>query len=240
MGPYQGSVPGASVLVIREGRTLFRRAYGMADLEHHIAATPATNYRLASVTKQFTAAAILLLAQEKRLSLDDPLRKWLPSLTEATAAVTLRHLLTHTSGLIDYEQVMPPDTQRQLHDADVLHLLEGQNRTYFPPGTQYRYSDSGYAFAPAVQTDDPNVAYGFGWRITGESVWHSGESLGFRNVIVRFPSHRFTVIVLTNRNDPEPYTTALAIAKLFIPDADAKRASQVVVGPDSGARPLPR
>jgi len=60
MGPYQGSVPGASVLVIREGRTLFRRAYGMADLEHHIAATPATNYRLASVTKQFTAAAILL------------------------------------------------------------------------------------------------------------------------------------------------------------------------------------
>jgi CubicO group peptidase (beta-lactamase class C family) len=349
---YQGDVPGASVLVMRNGGTVFRRSYGMADLEHYIAATPATNYRLASVTKQFTAAAILLLAQDKRLALDDPLRKWLPSLPQATAPITLRQLLTHTSGLIDYEEVMPADTSRQLHDRDVLHLLEAQNRTYFPPGTQYRYSDSGYsllslvvarasgldfasfvrrriflplgmtntvayeegvstvanraygysqltndsavragarrepswtrtdqsltsavlgdggiyssvddlakwdralygggplsqeslrmAFAPTVQTDDPNVAYGLGWRITGETVWHSGETLGFRNVIVRFLKRRFTVVILTNRNDPEPYTTALAVAKLFIPEADAARASQVVVGPDSGARPLPQ
>jgi CubicO group peptidase (beta-lactamase class C family) len=96
------------------------------------------------------------------------------------------------------------------------------------------------AFAPATQTDDPNVAYALGWRITGETVWHSGETLGFRNVIVRFPKRRFTVVILTNRNDPEPYTTALAIAKLFIPEADANRASQVVVGPDSAARPMPQ
>ena len=95
------------------------------------------------------------------------------------------------------------------------------------------------AFTPATQTDDPHVRYGFGWRITGETVWHSGETLGFRNVIVRYPSRHFTVIILTNRNDPEPYTTALAIAKLFLPDADQTRASQVVVGPDSGARPMP-
>lgn len=352
MSAYQGKVPGASVLVIRNGATVFRRSYGMADLEHQVAATPVTNYRLASVTKQFTAAAILLLAEEKRLSLDDPLGKWLPSLPAATVPVTLRQLLTHTSGIIDYEEVMAPDTSRQLHDSDVLHLLEAQNRTYFEPGARYRYSDSGYsllslvvarasglsfasflrtriflplgmtntvayeegvstvtnraygysqlatdsavpgrvspvpswtrtdqsltsavlgdggiyssvddlakwdealngsgplgpgypriAFAPATQTDDPNVAYGLGWRITGETVWHSGETLGFRNVIVRFPKHRFTVVILTNRNDPEPYTTALAVAKLFIPEADAKRASQVVVGPDSAARPMPQ
>jgi len=352
MSAYQGNVPGASVLVIRNGNMVFRRSYGMADVEHQVAATPATNYRLASVTKQFTAASILLLAEERRLSLDDPVRKWLPSLPTATASITLRQLLTHTSGVIDYEEVMPADTPRQLHDSDVLHLLEAQNRTYFEPGTQYRYSDSGYsllslvvarasgldfasflrqriflplgmtntvayeedvstvahraygysqvatdsavrgagpgelswtrtdqsltsavlgdggiyssvddlakwdqalygsrplsqdylrvAFAPATQTDDPNVAYGLGWRITGETVWHSGETLGFRNVIVRFPKRRFTVVILTNRNDPEPYTTALAVAKLFIPDADAKRASQVVVGPDSAARPMPQ
>lgn len=348
MSAYQGNVPGASVLVIRNGDTVFRHSYGMADLEHHVAATPATNYRLASVTKQFTAAAILILAQEKRLSLDDRLGKWLPSLPAATAPITLRQVLTHTSGIIDYEEVMAAETSRQLHDSDVLHLLEAQNRTYFEPGSQYRYSDSGYsllslvvarasalgfasflrtriflplgmtntvayeegvstvanraygysqaaaregaspgsswtrtdqsltsavlgdggiyssiddlakwdgalygtgplsadypriAFAPAAQTDDPNVAYGLGWRITGESVWHSGETLGFRNVIVRFPKRRFTVIILTNRNDPEPYTTALAVAKLFIPEADATRASQVVVGPDSAARPMPQ
>jgi CubicO group peptidase (beta-lactamase class C family) len=95
------------------------------------------------------------------------------------------------------------------------------------------------AFTPATHTDDPNVEYGFGWRITGETVWHSGETLGFRNVIIRYPKHHFTVIILTNRNDPEPYTIALAVAKLFIPDADKTRASQVVVGPDSGARPMP-
>ncbi len=339
MSAYQGAAPGASVLVIHRGRPVFRKAYGLADLEGHVPASPATNYRLASLTKQFTAAAILILVQDGRLSLDDPLRLWLPSLPAATDAMTLRQLLTHTSGLIDYEDVMPATTTRQLHDIDVLHLLEKEDRTYFPPGTAYRYSDTGYsllslvvakaagvdfatflrerifrplrmsgsvafeegvstvsqraygysaagktwtrtdqsltsavlgdggiyssvddlakwdaalygggpldarslhlAFTPATHTDDPAVEYGFGWRITGATVWHSGETMGFRNVIVRWPGRRFTVIVLTNRNDPEPYTTALAIAKLWYPDADAQRASQVVVGPDSGARPMP-
>jgi CubicO group peptidase (beta-lactamase class C family) len=71
------------------------------------------------------------------------------------------------------------------------------------------------AFTSATPTDDPEVEYGFGWRITGETVWHSGESIGFRNVIVRYPKRRLTVVLLTNRNDPEPYQTALAIAKLI-------------------------
>lgn len=66
-------------------------------------------------------------------------------------------------------------------------------------------------FEPSTATDDPGTRYGFGWRIGGEMVWHSGESIGFRNVIVRWPSRRLTVIVLTNRNEPEPYRLALAI-----------------------------
>jgi CubicO group peptidase (beta-lactamase class C family) len=340
MQAYQGAVPGASVLVIHDGRIVARRAYGLADLEAHTAATPATAYRLASMTKQFTAAAILLLAQEGRVSLDDKIRRWLPTLPDAAAPMTLKHLLTHTSGLIDYEDLIAEGTSRQLHDTDVLRLLEGQNRTYFPPGSSYRYSDSGYAllalivgrasgqdfasflrarifvplgmrdtvayeqgissvahraygysrsaqawvrtdqsltsavlgdggvyssvedlakwdaalyesgllnadsrrlaFTPATRTDDPNIQYGLGWRITGATVWHSGETLGFRNVIIRWPHERLTVIVLTNRDDPEPYTLALTIAKLLLPTADAVRAGQVVVGPDSGARPLPQ
>ena len=80
MRAYQGEVPGASLLVIRDGRIVVRRAYGLADIENHTAATPATNYRLASMTKQFTATAVLLLAQDGRLSLQDKIRKWLPSL----------------------------------------------------------------------------------------------------------------------------------------------------------------
>jgi CubicO group peptidase (beta-lactamase class C family) len=95
------------------------------------------------------------------------------------------------------------------------------------------------AFTPATNTDDPGVRYGFGWRITGETLWHSGETMGFRNVIVRYPKQHFTIIVLTNRDDPEPYPTALAIANIFIPEANAARAAHSVVGPDSGARPLP-
>ncbi len=72
------------------------------------------------------------------------------------------------------------------------------------------------AFAPSTDTDDPRVQYGFGWRISGETLWHSGETCGFRNVIVRYPERRFTVILLTNRDDPPPYSLALAIAKVFL------------------------
>ena len=96
------------------------------------------------------------------------------------------------------------------------------------------------AFQPATRTEDPAVQYAFGWRITGESVWHSGETTGFRNVIVRYPERGFTVIVLTNRDDPAPYPTALEIAKVFLPAADAVRAGGQAFGPDPAARPLPR
>ena len=122
MRAYSGAVPGAAVLVLRDGAPLVRRAYGLADLQQRVAATPATNYRLASMTKQFTAAAVLALVDDGRLSLDDAVRRWLPSLPAAADAVTLRQLLTHTSGLIDYEDLIPAGTTQQVHDADVLRL----------------------------------------------------------------------------------------------------------------------
>ena len=75
------------------------------------------------------------------------------------------------------------------------------------------------AFTPATHTDNPSVDYAFGWRVTGETLWHSGETRGFRNVIIRYPDRKLTVIMLTNRNDPEPYSTALEIAQLFLPGA---------------------
>jgi CubicO group peptidase (beta-lactamase class C family) len=265
------------------------------------------------VTKQFTATAIRRLAEEGKLSLDDRVRQWLPSLLASADTITIRHLLTHTSGLIDYEDLMAPDTTEQIHDADVLRLLESEDRTYFAPGTSYQYSNSGYAllaliverasgvtfatylkdhifeplgmhdtvayeesistvsnrafghsfvdhtwtrtdqsstsavlgdggiyssiddlakwdaalydafyapaFVPATSTDDPKVEYGLGWRISrhrGERMlWHSGETRGFRNVLMRFPEKRLTVVLLTNRNDPAPYATALKVADLF-------------------------
>src|SRR5690606_13457419 len=216
---------------------------------------------------------------------------------------------------------MAPDATEQVHDIDVLHLLEREDRLYFEPGTSYRYSNGAYAllalivgkasgqdfasflrariFEPLgmdgtiayengistvpnrayghslvdgawVRTDQsPTSAvlgdggiyssiddmarwdaalyddrllsdamradafalhnpirdevdvdgYGYGWRSHGETLWHSGEPIGGRNVIIRWPQRRLTVLVLTNRNDPEPYRLAMQIAALYLPDS---------------------
>ena len=149
MRDYGGDAPGAGVLVVRDGRVLLRKSYGLANLEERIAASPETHYRLASVTKQFTAAAILILAERGKLSLEDSITKYLP-LPAYANAITIRHLLTHTSGLLAYEDLIPPGTTQQLKDADVLRILAQQSTTYFSPGTQYRYSNTGYAFLALI------------------------------------------------------------------------------------------
>jgi len=131
-------------VVISGGRVVVRRAYGMADLEHRIAATPETDYRLASVSKQFTAMAVMLLAKDGKLRYDQPGRDFLPELPAAARSVTVRHLLNHTSGLWDYEDLIPESRTAQLEDRDVLALLSSKDSLYFPPGSQYRYSNSGY------------------------------------------------------------------------------------------------
>jgi len=142
---YTGpSVPGASVVAIQDGRVVLRRAYGMADLGRHVPATPATDYRLASLTKQFTATGIMLLARDGKLAYDQPVREVLPELPPATQAVTIRHLLNHTSGLWDYEDLIPDTQAPQVTDRDVLALLARKDSLYFTPGTRYRYSNSGY------------------------------------------------------------------------------------------------
>jgi CubicO group peptidase (beta-lactamase class C family) len=139
------NVPGASVIVIREEKVLYRHAYGLADLEAHVAATTLTNYRLASVTKQFTAMSILMLAERKRLSLDQDLTRFFPDYPAYGKQITVRHLLTHTSGLRAYEDLIPAERTTQVKDLDVLDLLKRQTSTYFAPGSEWRYSNSGYA-----------------------------------------------------------------------------------------------
>jgi CubicO group peptidase (beta-lactamase class C family) len=138
-------VPGASVLVLGRGHVVHLRSYGLADVEARIPATPATTYRLASLTKQFTAAAIMLLVKDGRLAYDDRVATILPDLPAHAHDVTVRHLLNHTSGLWDYEDFVPDTQSRQVKDRDVLALLGRADRTYFAPGAQYRYSNTGYA-----------------------------------------------------------------------------------------------
>jgi CubicO group peptidase (beta-lactamase class C family) len=146
----RADVPGASVIVIREGKVLFKKGYGSANLEEKVPAAPDTNYRIASVTKQFTAMAIMILAERKKLSYDDPLTRFFPDLPAYGKSITLRQLLNHTSGLIAYEDVIPKGTVTALADEAVVKLLEKQDQTYFPPGSKFRYSNSGYALLGQV------------------------------------------------------------------------------------------
>jgi CubicO group peptidase (beta-lactamase class C family) len=139
------ATPGACVTAIAAGRTIFAQAYGLADVDGGAPCTLESRFRLASVSKQFTAACVLRLAEQGRLSLDDPLAKWFPEFPAYGAQATIRQLLTHTSGLPDYEELIPEGTTLQLDDADVLRLLMDAKEPKFPAGTQWSYSNSGYA-----------------------------------------------------------------------------------------------
>ena len=143
-------VPGASVIVIRNGKLLFKKAYGSAIPEERIPTTTSTNYRIASVTKQFTAMAIMILAERKRLSYDNHLTDFFPDLPEYGKQITVRHLLNHTSGLIEYGEVIPNGTTKPLTDRDVLDLMKQQDHTYFPSGSKFRYSNTGYALLALI------------------------------------------------------------------------------------------
>lgn len=150
---YQGPhVPGAAVMVVKDGRVVLRKTYGMADLEAKERVRPNTNFRLASVSKQFTAMAILLLVEEGKLTLDTSLRAVFPDFPAYADGITFRHLLRHTSGLLAYESLLHDTVTVQVTDRDVLDMMRGADSTYFAPGTAYRYSNSGYAvLAMAVE-----------------------------------------------------------------------------------------
>lgn len=143
---YVGNqVPGASVLVIQSGEVVEQRSFGNADVEQQIAVTPETNFRLASLSKQFTAMAVLILAERGQLKLEDPVGNYLSNLPTYLKGIKIIHLLNHTSGLQDYEDHIPRGQTEQLKDADVVRILTTLSSTYFTPGSSYRYSNSGYA-----------------------------------------------------------------------------------------------
>ena len=138
-------VPGASVIVIQDSKILFKKGYGLANLETKEKATEYTNYRLASVSKQFTAMCIMILKEQGKLSYENTLTDIFPDFNEYGKNVTIKHLLQHTSGLIAYEDLIPETHTIQVYDKDVLEMMKQQDSTYFDPGSQYRYSNSGYA-----------------------------------------------------------------------------------------------
>jgi CubicO group peptidase (beta-lactamase class C family) len=143
--------PGCAVGVSRNGRTILERAYGMANLEYDVPNTPATIFEAGSVSKQFTAAAVVLLAQQGKLSLDDDIRRHIPELPDYGTPITIRQMLNHTSGLRDWGTVAaamgwPRGTRAHTH-AHVLEIVSRQKALNYTPGEEYLYSNSNYNLA---------------------------------------------------------------------------------------------
>ncbi|MCL5030354.1 MAG: beta-lactamase family protein [Bacteroidetes bacterium] len=314
--------PGAAVMIIQNGKILFEHGYGLANLEDKIPVQSNTNFRLASVTKEFTAAAIMLLIKEGKLNFGEKLTEIFPGFPAYGRNISIKNLLNHTSGLIDYENLIPDTATVQVKDKDVLEIMMKQDSTYFEPGTKYQYSNTAYAllsqivekisgkpfaeflkeniFDPLkmentvayekgisevknraygyskkdsvfIRTDQSltsavlgdggiytsiddmykwdqslytekilpkefikesftrgtlknveKIDYGFGWHLKTykghEIVYHTGSTIGFRNVIYRIPELKFTVILLTNRDEGDTEKIAEEICDVYLGD----------------------
>ncbi|HVU55035.1 MAG TPA: serine hydrolase domain-containing protein [Puia sp.] len=161
---YPADSPGFVLSIEKKGEVLYRNAVGRTRMYVAARVTPdqpldsLTNFRMASVTKQFTAMGIFLLEKEGRLSFDDPIGRWLPELpTRVGQQVMIRHLLTHTSGILDYEplayehdSIFPSPILRQVLDSNVLHLLSTHDSLYFMPGSKFQYSNSGFCLLALI------------------------------------------------------------------------------------------
>lgn len=156
----QTQVPSASVGIVENGRIVYLRAFGMARLNPPLPAKPSMHYAIGSISKQFTVAAVMLLQQEGKLSIDDPVSKWFPELTRASE-VTLRNLMSHTSGYEDYapQDYTIPDWTRPSSAAKIVHEWATKPLD-FDPGTQYQYSNTNYNIVGLIVE-----------KVSGEPFW---------------------------------------------------------------------
>jgi CubicO group peptidase (beta-lactamase class C family) len=162
--------PGCAVVVIKDGKPVFRKGYGVGDLRTPQTLRkigPETNFRLASLTKQFTATAIMLLVHDGKLGYEDRLADVFPDFPAYGKTITIRQLLNHTSGLVDYEDIMAKqyagiadDKIPQIKDAGVLDLLKHQTSTTFTPDTRWAYSNSGYVVLAMVVEKRSGMGFG--------------------------------------------------------------------------------
>jgi len=348
--------PGLAAAVLKNGQPAIIYTAGVVDVKSLQPITARSNFRLASVTKQFTATAIMLLARDGHLRYDQSLRDYFPDFPPYGQAMTIRQLLTHTSGLPEYEGLVPEADpakeieDQQITDRQVLELLKQLKAGDFPPGEEWRYSNSGYVllgliiekasgqsfdeflhdriFAPLgmettvlyernkntvqsrayghtrvsgrwqikdqslasatrgdgriyssvedlikwdqawrdeslltndekklaltpvkvrgkgpVDPDGRPAAYGFGWFLNPweghPRAWHYGETTGFRTTIQRFYEDGLTIIILANRDDLNPSSLALRLARSFYRQkVDRNFHFLIMIGGPSGTKGL--
>lgn len=145
--------PGCGLAVAQEGKPVYSRGYGYANLDYDIPITPQTVFDVASITKQFNTASLSMLALEGKLSLDDDVRRWLPELPQYDSTITLRHMINHTSGLRDYLNLFPlagRDDYHPISHDQILSMMSRQRALQFQPGEQYKYSNTAYMLLAQV------------------------------------------------------------------------------------------
>lgn len=185
----KNDLPGCGVGAVRDGKLVYKRAFGMANLDYDVANTTTTLFNLASASKPFTAMSIALLAQQGKLSLDDDIRKYVPEMPKYNETVTIRHLLYHTSGIREYQALIffsgiSPDNA--LSDKIVLEMLARQKNISFTPGTKHQYSNSNYHLLGIIVS-----------RVSGKSLRAFADEnifkpLGMKNTM--FFDNRFEVV----------------------------------------------
>lgn len=145
--------PGCAVLVVKNGKVIFKKGYGLANLEYDIPITPASVFDIASVSKQFTGFAISTLIQQGKISPDDDIHKYLPDVPQFGKTITIRHLIHHTSGLRDWPEALHVAGWRWdevMSFDDIMRMVKYQKELDFEPGSQYQYSNTGYNLLVAI------------------------------------------------------------------------------------------
>jgi len=173
--------PGCALAVIHNGEIVYKRGYGTANLDYNIPITSKTAFDIGSTSKQFTAACIALLTEEKKLSLDDDIHTYIPELPEYESPITIRHLLHHTSGIRDYLTLMGiagMEAHNVYTDQDIVDLLAQQKHLNFPPGEEHLYSNSGYVLLAVIVKRVSGISMG------EYAAKHIFEPLGMKNTLV--------------------------------------------------------
>lgn len=195
-------IPGLSLAVIRDGRIVKMQGYGLANVEEQTPATPQTVYHLASLTKQFMGAAIVLLAQDGKLGLDDPISRYLEKTPARWSEITIRQLLTHTSGIKDYLNEMQSVTCNGTNPAEIISHL-GEMPLNFAPGTAYAYSNTGYLVLDLIVQKVASETYD---QFLGERIFRPlGMTETRRNSLSEIIPYRASGYVWTDgklRNSP--------------------------------------